>query len=173
MTGGRKILRHVYKKTGIDLLKIGNYILMFLVIGILGYVPTRYFVIDQKEAVALSSGGRTEKSEVALRGISFSETEPFDFYRERIKQRDVFHPLWGGPERDTVVIEKVISDLTRELRLVGIVLDGDPKAAVEDLKEKETVFMSEGERIRDALLEKIEEGRVIFVTDNERVELVP
>ena len=62
-------------------------------------------------------------------------------------------------------------DLSKTLRLVGIVLDAQPKAIIERIAQKETVFLSKGETVEGAVLEDILEDKVILSYQDEKVEL--
>ena len=52
-------------------------------------------------------------------------------------------------------------------------LDQDPKAILEDIKSQQTFFVSEGEEVMGATLKQIQEDKLIFIYNGQRVELVP
>ena len=64
-----------------------------------------------------------------------------------------------------------MQDWVKDLKLVGILLDGEPKAVIEDLKKNETLFLSPGQSLGNAVLQEIQEGKVVFVYQGQRVEL--
>lgn len=101
----------------------------------------------------------------------------FNEYDE-LSKKNVF-ALEGktGPGADPAAPEEavtsVVDDFTQSYKLVGIILDQYPQAVIEDAKNDRTLFLSKGEEIGGAILEKIEEGRVIFLRNGQRVELIP
>ena len=52
-------------------------------------------------------------------------------------------------------------------------MDKEPRVIVEDLKEKQTVFMSKGDKLGEYILEEILADKLIFLYNGEKVELVP
>jgi len=64
-------------------------------------------------------------------------------------------------------------ELLGDFKLVGIILDSEPQAILENRKKKETVFLSVGESIGKSVVEEIHKGSVIFLDGEKRIELVP
>jgi hypothetical protein len=64
-----------------------------------------------------------------------------------------------------------LSIFKKNLKLVGVVLDGSPVVIIEDLKSKETLFMRKGDSVYGAVVDDIQEGKVIFSYQEQWVEL--
>ncbi len=97
----------------------------------------------------------------------------FESYRPAMEGRDIFQAPWERPVVETIPPGNLASGLGQQLKLVGILLDNDPKAIIEDVTTKQTFFLSSGERIRDAVVEEIREDKVILGLAQEKIELVP
>ncbi len=113
-----------------------------------------------------------EKKESDL-SIAAVEVRPFDSYQAVMEGRDIFQAPWEKPVEETPASKTSASELTKQLKLVGILLDKDPKAIVEDLSTQQTFFVSPGEQIGNAVVEEIRQDKVILIFGQEKVELVP
>ena len=51
-------------------------------------------------------------------------------------------------------------------------LDKTSEAIIEDMEAKQTFFLRKGERIKDAIVDEIQESKVILLYGDQRVELV-
>jgi hypothetical protein len=96
---------------------------------------------------------------------------PFDYYKDAITQRNIFQMPWEVPVDTRIDVSSSIQ-LSQQLRLVGVFLDGNPKAIIEDAQSREIHFVSKGDRVGTALLHEIGEGRAIFIYKGKKVELV-
>jgi len=141
-----------------------------------------YLIYDlrfgKKEEITISLEESISKPEVAVAVINEPvEPPPFSYYAEQIKDRDIFES--EQTQRITtdqlpVKVQTVAPppDLTTKLKIVGVVLDKDPEVIVEDLETQKTYFLHKGDRIREAVVSVIEEGKVIFEYNNQTIELV-
>lgn len=76
----------------------------------------------------------------------------------------------NSPTEDSRAREREIS---RDFKIVGIVIDHDPRLIVEDTKKKSTLFLSRGESLGQAVLKDIKQGRAIFFCEGHNFELAP
>jgi len=158
------------RKDGISILDAGNQILIIVVVGLLGYVTIKYFAPQQTlidPALKQSVGDQ----QISAQDIVVLAAKPFEIYEKGIKARGLFDPLQSGLKPDPRVLQKALPALHKRIRLIGILMDSDSKAIVEDLKEKQTHFLSKGESIGAVILEDIQEDKVIFQYHNERIEM--
>ena len=101
--------------------------------------------------------------------------KPFSFYKKTFAQRDLFRK---AAQATTDAIDttanplKLESDLNKRWAIVGIVLDQDSKAIIEDKKTKQTFFASEGGKVGNAIIRTIQENKVFLEYNGRRVELV-
>lgn len=105
--------------------------------------------------------------------ITMFKPKPFEMYAKGFAARDLFQSLREKLETDTQAIQKALPALHKRIKLIGILLDGDSKAIVENLEERQTHFLSKGESIGTVFLEDIREDRVVFTYNNERIEMSP
>lgn len=101
------------------------------------------------------------------------EVRPFDVYKPAMEGRDIFQAPWEKPAQEVSAPNASAAELAKQLKLVGILLDKDPKAIVEDQGTKQTFFVSPGEQIGNAVVGEIRPDKVILIFGQEKVELVP
>jgi len=99
------------------------------------------------------------------------DPQPFEVYAKRARERDLFLMAKHEIKTNIPVSLGARPVLQKRIKLIGILLDGDSKAIVEDVQEKQVHFLSMGESVGTVLLEDIRRDKVIFVYNNERVEM--
>lgn len=95
-------------------------------------------------------------------------------YKKALSRKDIFTAL---PEKKRAKRKKkekgvTIDDILKNLKLLGILWDDKPTAIIQSRKSKGTRYLSEGENIDGAVVEKIEQGRVILNYDGEKADLI-
>ena len=159
----------------LDILKWSNRILWAVSFLTFFTVLTQYIKGHGQEGVLLASlekGKSEEKVEKTdVPKISFVEKKPFSVYQEKFQQRDIFQAPWDKPKENSSQEASASTDLNKQLKLIGVLLDKDSRAIVENVQTKETVFLSIGQDIEGATLEEIKEGKAIFRINDQRVEL--
>ncbi len=105
--------------------------------------------------------------------VAAIEVRPFDIYKPAMEGRDIFQSPWEKPAREVSTPNVSAAELAKQLKLVGILLDKDPKAIVEDIGTHQTFFVSPGEQIGNAVVGEIRSDKVILIFGQEKVELVP
>ncbi|OGX37657.1 MAG: hypothetical protein A3G91_04570 [Omnitrophica WOR_2 bacterium RIFCSPLOWO2_12_FULL_50_9] len=156
-----------------DFLDVSNRVLAVAAAGIFLSLVLWYSLKGRLTTEDMTLGdGAAEKIPVWEQG-DISDPRPFDFYDEEIAGRDFFQNPWQKSEGTASSLAGSASEIGRQLKLVGILLDNDPKAIIEDAATQQTFFVSTGERIGEALVEEIREDKVILIFHEEKVELVP
>jgi len=160
-----------------DILKVLNRIFLVLSLLILGYILMKYAGGQDRKEISLEDREETKKEEkkgekIVLADKILKESKPFALYQTKLEQRDLFHSPWDKPKEAASDAVTVNAELPKQLKLIGIVLDEDPKAIIEDTQTRETVFLSVGESISGAVIEEIKEGKVILRLNEEKVELI-
>jgi hypothetical protein len=162
------------RKRVVDFLKVSNVILGFAIILLAVYFAKFYFLdlekgVDVPELKAFSKKS-VEKEELV------EELLPFDVYEEKFLERNIFQTPWEKNKGSLVgkdVLVNKDSRVSNQLKLVGIILDESPKAIIEDLQKKETLFLSLNEKHGNVVVEDIQEDRVILKLNGEKIELKP
>jgi len=159
---------------------------LILVVVLIGIYTLSQLFITPKDP--------NDKKLVEEPGMAKVEPEPtivkplksYSDYAQTIAQRNIFElptfPSVIQIENPPVVVpsgenpppSNVSSavDFIKKLKLVGIVLDATPEAIIEDTQAKQTLFLHPGELIDDAIVEDIQESKVILKYQNQRIELV-
>ena len=162
---------NIFRK--VEPLRLLNTVLIFLSIGI-GVYLFQNAVTDRPTLPRMPlKAAQQDMGNVKIPESVFSNLKPFAFYQEKISERNFFQYPWEKPKQDEGAVKNVTVDLQSQLKVVGILLDREPKVIIEDLRTQQTLFLSRGERIGDAVLETIEEGKAVFLYNGQRIELVP
>lgn len=101
-------------------------------------------------------------------------SKPFSYYSNIMGRKKLFSSSAGIKSRSEIAsaIKGDSKKMLDDLVLLGIYLDEKPQAIVEDLKDKKTYFLYEGDFIRGMLVEKILKGKIILRYQNQSLELV-
>jgi len=160
------------KKDGNSILDTGNQILIIAVAFLLGYVVIKFFSPQQTilEPILAQAHIKQEILEIDFEKV---QVNSFGVYEKGIKERNLFKSLQSDLKPDPRVMQKALPALHKRIKLIGILIDSDSKAIVEDLKEKQTHFLSKGESLGSAVLEDILEDKVLFKYANEIIEMAP
>ena len=157
----------------VGFLKIINLVLLVLCIGLLGSFIYRYLQLKNAVLVSTAALSVKTKEDSVLLEASAKTIKPFEVYAKDIDSRDLFLSPWEKENPGDSAATGLGIDLGKDLKLVGIVLDKDPKAIIEDLRSNQTIFLSKGERIGEAVVSEIREDKVILIYNEEKVELKP
>ena len=96
----------------------------------------------------------------------------WDEYRNQIQKRDLFKASLEEKKdsQDQNVVN--LSQIIKDLKLVGILLDQRPQAMIKDLKTNQTMFLNQGQQIDGVTVAEILEGKVILNYQDQKTELV-
>lgn len=108
--------------------------------------------------------------------VSSPQSKPLAHYLREIGKKELFHSDrgFGTPlaseksEKSDIRLERLAENLV----LLGVTLDHQPQAVIEDQKSKKTYFLKVGESIGQIKVEAILKGKVILGYENEKLELV-
>ena len=101
------------------------------------------------------------------------EVRPFLHYLEMVQRRDVFSPVELKKAKEEAEIKKSdLSELAKDLSLVGIAWGRNPQAMIEDKQAKKTYFLKDGETINEFTIETILKNRVILTYKGEKIDLM-
>ena len=156
---------------GADSLKLINRLLVIIVVAIFGYVVVKNFVLPKEQTdsgVVSARKARVEKTEP---DVLMTEIRPFEEIQAVLDQRNLFKSPWEKTDEPEAQQEETTSSLS-DLKLIGLVLDSDPRAIIEDKRSGEVKFMSVGEEISGAVLTEIFDTKAVFSLNDEKIELI-
>lgn len=164
-----------------DVLALSIRVLAVTACVILIFILNKYALLRTKQPAALEpfheiQAGEGLKPSPASPGelsVPAIEVRSFESYKQTMEGRDVFQAPWEKPVQAVPVSGVSAAELAKQLKLVGILMDKDPKAIVEDLGTRQTFFVSPGEKIGNAVVGEIRQDKVILIFGQEKVELVP
>lgn len=157
----------------LDLLAFAPRVLMAAALGLAVYGVVQYVTFKPAQAVSDVAPPEGPEETLDVLAPALKERPPSGTYQESMEARDIFQAPWEKPAAGAASAGASALELAKNLKVVGILLDADPKAIIEDTAMKQTFFVSPGERVGGAILEEIREDRVILIFNEERVELVP
>jgi len=149
---------------------------IFLIIGSIGLfclLAYKYCIFKAKGTFPQILGSKVDLESKGLNADILANKEPFSYYERTISQRDIFQAPWEKEKEKILGQVEAVLDISRKTKLVGVLLDDDPTAIIEDTDKHKTLFMSIGDKIDGAILEEINEGKVIFLQNNNRIEITP
>ncbi|MFH1856061.1 MAG: hypothetical protein ABH836_02375 [Candidatus Omnitrophota bacterium] len=117
------------------------------------------------ERISIPSAGQLKRNPVVL-------LEPLSVYLNVAAKRDIFNPVLPKTEQVKIGGPSTLSEMAKDLNLVGIYRGDVPEAMIENSQEKKTYFLKIGETIRGIRIEAILEDRVILEYNNETMELM-
>jgi len=151
-------------------LKVLNKLLLVASILLLGYSIVDFALTrpNIKEAHKKSTHTREESGADSM----VSEARPFLHYLEMVQRRNIFSPIALKEVEKPEVKEKQLQEMSSDLSLVGISLDEEPVAMIENKKEEKTYFLKEGDKIGEFEIENIQENKVILNFKGKKIELI-
>ncbi|MFA5059221.1 MAG: hypothetical protein WC676_01155 [Candidatus Omnitrophota bacterium] len=154
-----------------DWAKIFNKVLVFAAFALICYAAYE-FLYAKKEINDPAKDQSVVLPEADMVKITSQQPKPYSYYEQQLKRRDIFEsPVYKSGNQDAKPVASS-SELTKNLRLVGIVLDEKPEAIIEDVELKETMFVHKGESVKDAVVDEIKQGKVILIYRDQKIELV-
>ena len=154
-------------------LKTISLIFFFLSFACWGYVAIQYRTSEYQKDVPAERYKESPQIQKITKKVSLPVSRPFEFYEQKFEKRDLFELPGMKVKSEATIPGNMGADLSKSIKIIGIVIDQDSKAIVEDVKTGKTVFMSEGESIGSAVIDKIQDDKVIFNYNNKEVELNP
>lgn len=141
-----------------------------MILGVLGYA----LYLFQTEYNARI---HTFNESVSLNKIYQKENiEPVildDYQLPDISQRNIFLPVRNAPQVVQTNTQVKIDELIQNYKIVGIVIDREVKGIIENIKQQETIFVSIGDKIGEAVIVKILPDKIICELDGQELEILP
>lgn len=100
-----------------------------------------------------------------------SRLNPFPYYLEQVKKRDIFRMGQKPPQDGSEVISSKAAEAGQSLKLVGISWSNLPDAMIEDTKAGKTFFVKKGQIVNDFVVEAIYKEKVVLKYGAESIEL--
>lgn len=146
-----------------------------------GYIGYNFFIFKDRDVVEPLEAAQENGTGGVTDDLTLSEGEPFSAYAEIFQERDIFGgvsmkgrpQVTAGPSETVPSAVDVAQEFKQNFKLVGIVLDQDPKAVIEDLKNQQTLFLSRGEKIGEGELTDIQAGKIVLQIRGQTIELTP
>lgn len=88
-------------------------------------------------------------------------------------QRDIFRPVRKVSAEPQHYPDTKVKEFIQTYKIVGIVVDSQRRAIVENLRLQETVFLSIGDQIGEATVTKIQADKIVCQLEGYELELLP
>lgn len=158
------------RKVKVDLLDLANTILIIGSIGVFVFTGYKAYIFNEK---GMPLPGVVERGVLGKKAFDIIEDKKtISYYEGVVRNRNIFQALWDQDKEETVQKAEKIEELNKTIKLMGVLLDDDPTAIIEDIKKQKTLFMSIGDQINGAVLFQIQEGKVIFLQNSDSIEII-
>ena len=147
-----------------------SFILLSSILAI--YTFYQIFFISTADSVYETPLEKNLKSEAPVLIPQWKPARSFEEYASQMQGRSIFQSPSERKKTPMLSPAVNVSEVTKNLKLAGIVLDKDPQAIIKDVQTNQNVFVHRGGRINGAVVEEILEGKVILNIQNQRVELL-
>jgi hypothetical protein len=107
------------------------------------------------------------------------EQKPFEHYEKVFSKREVFQTsAWvsagsGEGKESAGTASGSAGFLDDHYKIVGIIIDQQPRVVFEDKKDRTTLFLSVGDTIDRGIIKEILPGKVVLIVDGYAVEMSP
>lgn len=155
-----------------NIIKVLNFTFIILTIVFASYAGYQYFFLSQKNVAGITMQAEKIPQENPPADVVAPALKPLSYYASPVEERDLFETDFFQKKKSAETKSAVpLPDLTKSLRLVGVILDRFKEAIIEDTQLKQTFFVHQGDRINEAVVEEIQEGKVILLYGDQKVEL--
>ncbi|MFZ5800582.1 MAG: type II secretion system protein N, partial [Candidatus Omnitrophota bacterium] len=146
-----------------------NTILVLLVAILAVYLLAQFLSWPRRISLPTDSGATT--SDADFRVAQMPAAKPYDYYAKQFAAKDIFGAASGGDSSVTLPVGQSAAQIAKDLKLVGVVMDAQPQAAIENKAENKTYFLEVGDMINGMKIDSISENRVILNYSGQRIEL--
>jgi hypothetical protein len=144
--------------------------MLVVICSLVGYVTVMFFTVSASEEDLVMANVHRDTAPTVDRLAAF-QAQPLSVYLDGIAQRDLFEPMDFQAASGNPMPSVALPALEQRIKLIGILVDKDSKAIVQDLQDQQTHFLSRGDSIGPVFLEEIREDKVIFMYNNQRFEM--
>jgi len=175
----RKILSFGIKKVGGDEKRsfniFGNLKIVNRILAAGSGVLAIFLVTDM--TMLKQNGDRIFAKTAGMEALPFQKKpitplKELSFYEEAVSRRDIFNPPAKGYAKSALDTAPKISELTKNLNLVGIYWGTYPEAMIEDTEAKKTYFLKRGDPISGLRIKNILKDRIILEYQGEEMEFM-
>ncbi|MCG8431817.1 MAG: hypothetical protein MJA29_11675 [Candidatus Omnitrophica bacterium] len=97
------------------------------------------------------------------------EVRTYEYYAGELGRHRLFGVLLVA--RENKEPSPTAAEILSTLRLLGVIGGKKSQAIIEDMKQRQTYYLREGERIKDMVIKKIRKGRVFLEFEGSILEL--
>ena len=167
-----------WPSVGVDVPQVSTRILLLICLICVIYIGSSFVLKEPVNLDTLAQSEQPKKEGEAIVEEAAQVPKSFDLYSETLSKRDIFaspfqRAMTDSPASTAPDAPVQTFDLAQNFKIVGIVLDKDPKVIIEDVRNQRTLFLSAGDKLEGGTLEEIHEGKAIFNFNEQRIELVP
>lgn len=150
--------------------------LQIVAILVLSYIAVQWYAFSEPETLPVIEKSPLEQKTGVREEAGRDSPASFEDYSRIFSQREIFVMPYAkeSPGSKASPIESPIEQKAQlvDFRLRGIVLDQHPQAIVEDLANKQTLFLSPGDMVGQGTLKEVREDRIIVVIHDSSLEML-
>lgn len=159
------------KKVLLARIKKFNIVLMVIVCGVSVYAVQSVLTIDRYDV---------SKDVAELRGQILNQpvAKPMPVvdsnlatYLSPVKQRNIFQPVEEKVKSQPKDVNEVANRLKSKIKIMGIMMDAVPQVIVENVRTRETLFLTEGDMVEEVNVKRIKADHIIVEYEGEEIKL--
>jgi len=160
-----------------EFIKLATRFFVVTTMALLVFVTLRSFYSQEIPSGKGAVLRRPVATKLAADNLEPGVTISIDQFRQVFQERDFFAIPYSSPLQPATPNNLPTQALSSGFdvsayRLVGIVLDRKPQVVIEDLRNKQTLFLRPGESLEGAVLEEIQKDRARFLYQGQQWELI-
>lgn len=138
-----------------------------------------FYTISAFVGLGIQKSKKIDIDSVAISGRSDDFTKQIiamnslNHYVDVISARDIFVSLKNEKYNEFQQVKDLKIEISKILTVVGIIKDNDSKVIIEGKRDKETHFLSEGERFDNVYIERIDAQNITVEYQGTKIELSP
>lgn len=144
---------------------------IFLVLLLITFFAYSVFNIVKPTGGRVNHISETVTSDKEGQQIKINQPKDYGYYYRQFSKRDIFNAPSIADDANAPATGVSLKDATKNFRLVGIILDKQPQAVIEDKTTNTTYFLGKGENLNNLKVKEILESKVIVVYGTEEIEL--
>ena len=148
-----------------------RYLNIFLVLLLIIFFAYSAFNIVKPVRERLNNISETVTSDKEGQEIKINQPKDYGYYYRQFSKRDIFNAPSIADDANVSTTGVNLKEALKNFRLVGIILDKQPQAVIEDKTTNTTYFLGKGESLNNLKVKEILESKVIIVYGSEEIEL--
>ena len=153
--------------------KVLIWVIGCLIIFLPGYMISSFVGLGNQKLVNQNIEDIVVFDEIDALSNQLGVTQPVNYYVDVVRKRDIFTSSQKNKHNQMRQKKDLKVEIGRILTVVGLIKDGDSKVIIEDRRNRETHFLSEGAKFNDVYIKHINAENVVVEYQGAQIVLSP